>query len=156
MAIYKTDQLWIEGLIRREREAMAILYDRYGALCWSLFLRMTRDAKAAEFLMEELFLRIPVYAKEYGQSQTPYNIWIFMIARGMGIEFIRCQRANCHAIRDQSLSALDDRQMLELAYLDGWSLHEMAAGLNTSVDIATNRVRTAFRNMKAALMEQAQ
>lgn len=50
---------------------------------------------------------------------------------------------------------MDDRQILELAYLDGWSLHEIARASNTSLEAATNLLRAAFRNRKATLTEQA-
>jgi RNA polymerase sigma-70 factor (ECF subfamily) len=45
-------------LQRREPQALADLYDRYGRVAYSLILRVVRDTGIAEDLVQETFLRI--------------------------------------------------------------------------------------------------
>ena len=45
-------------LQRRDPQALADLYDRYGRLVFSLILRVVRDTGIAEDLVQETFLRV--------------------------------------------------------------------------------------------------
>ena len=144
MAYQTTDQDFVEDLIRRDREALAVLYDSYGSLCWSIFLRITGDKDSAECLFEELFLRIPGLARQYRQSDASFLVWLCGIARGMGIEFRQSCGTDCHPMHAKVRPALNGRQLLELAYFDGWSLRELARHCNTPLDTLTAKLRLAF------------
>ena len=48
----------LAGLQRRDPQALAELYDRYGRMVFGLILRVVRDHAAAEDLVQETFLRV--------------------------------------------------------------------------------------------------
>ena len=54
----EADPELVERLKRRDPQAMADLYDRYGRLVYSVILRIVRDGSTAEDLVQETFLRI--------------------------------------------------------------------------------------------------
>ena len=89
-------------LQRRDPEAMADLYDRFGRLAWSLIVAIVRDAAVAEDLVQETFLRVwnRVHAFEPGRGAL--GPWLLAIARNRAIDHLR------------SLSARMDRNSFEL------------------------------------------
>ena len=48
----------VEGLRKRDPQALGELYDRYGRLTYSLIYRIVRDTGIAEDLVQETFLRV--------------------------------------------------------------------------------------------------
>ena len=48
----------VEKLAKCDPDAIAVAYDLYGRIAFSLFVRITRDQSAAEDLVQELFLRL--------------------------------------------------------------------------------------------------
>lgn len=79
----------IEQLRRRGSEALGIVYDRYGPVVYSLFLRTARDAATAEDLVQELFLRVWNRAQYFDPQKGSLGVWILSIARNMAIDHIR-------------------------------------------------------------------
>src|SRR5215471_17923317 len=59
MAVHgaEDDTSLVVRMQRRDPNALAELYDRYGRLAFSLILRVVRDAGIAEDLVQETFLR---------------------------------------------------------------------------------------------------
>ncbi len=58
MRVAESEGELVERLQRRDPQAIAELYDRYGRLVYSLILRIVRDTGVAEDLVQETFLRI--------------------------------------------------------------------------------------------------
>ena len=52
------DTSLVARMQRRDPNALAELYDRYGRVTFSLILRVVRDAGIAEDLVQETFLRV--------------------------------------------------------------------------------------------------
>jgi RNA polymerase sigma-70 factor, ECF subfamily len=87
----------IEQVRKRGSEALGILYDRYGQVVYSLFLRTARDAATAEDLAQELFLRIWNRAQTYDPQKGSLGVWILSIARNMAIDYVRSARTRFSA-----------------------------------------------------------
>src|ERR1017187_7637196 len=89
-------------LQRRDPEAMADLYDRYGRITYSVVVAIVRDAGGAEDLVQETFLRVwnRVHAFEVGRGAL--GAWLLTVARNRAIDHLR------------SLSARMDRNAFEL------------------------------------------
>src|ERR1700722_16214046 len=73
----EADAALIVRLQRREPQALADLYDRYGRIVYSLILRVVRDTGTAEDLVQETFLRIwnrvQAFDAQKGASATRSN-----------------------------------------------------------------------------------
>ena len=52
------DALLLSRVQRGDEAAMAVLYDRYSRIVYSVSLRVLRDAAAAEDVLQEIFMQI--------------------------------------------------------------------------------------------------
>ncbi len=179
MTIPESRQL-VERLRAREASALGELYDGYGGAVFSTIHRIARDSGAAEDLTQEVFLRawnrIPSFNLDRGSLST----WLMTIAHNSAIDFLRSRRgqqsrrnvpidgmerwlsagnvvtelessAEARRVR-KAMERLEPRQreLLRLAYFEGFSQSEMAEHL--SVPLGT--VKTWMRNALWRLGEE--
>src|SRR5258708_40017488 len=85
----KADSGLAERLKRRDPQAMADLYDRYGRLAYSLILRIVRDAEMAEDLVQETFLRIWSRAQAFDSERGALGSWLLAVARHPAFPYLR-------------------------------------------------------------------
>jgi len=90
-------------LQRREPQAMADLYDRYGRLAYSLIYAVVRDTGVAEDLVQETFLRIWNRVNGFDPDRGALGPWLLAVARNRAIDYIRSARARM----DRNLLDLD-------------------------------------------------
>ena len=168
-------------LKRREPEAMADLYDRYGRIAYSVILRIVRDAAVAEDLVQETFLRVWNRAQAFDSERGALGPWLLAVARNRAIDYIRSadgrmarnayelvERENpalfanlesqmitsdqARRIRE-ALAKLNVRQrnVIELAYFEGLSQTEIAEKLGQPLGTIKTWVRAALKNLREQL-----
>ncbi len=93
-------------LQRREPEAMADLYDRYGRLVYTIIYAVVRDTGVAEDLVQETFLRIWNRVNGFDPDRGALGPWLLAVARNRAIDYIRSARARM------------DRNLLELDFFE--------------------------------------
>ena len=172
----------IEGLQKRDPAALAAVYDRYGQVVYSLFLRITRDQSAAEDLVQELFIRVWNNARQFNAARGSLSVWILSVARHMAIDHIRSAQsrfasklrpledaerirsmpdAGTHeSILDQvrtvnaafSYLNLNQKRVLELAYFEGFSQTEIAEKLNEPLGTVKSWMRSGLSKLRAAVI----
>ncbi len=76
-------------LQRRDPQALAELYDRYGRLVYSLILRVVRDGALAEDLVQETFLRVWNRAQGFDAQRGALGPWLLAVARNRAIDYLR-------------------------------------------------------------------
>src|SRR5579872_514424 len=177
-----SDRDLIERLQRREPQALAELYDRYGRLVYSLILRVVRDAGVAEDLVQETFLRVWNRAQGCDAEKGSIGPWLLAVARNRSIDYLRSAGGReRHAVEfeesdhpalytdmEQDIlsadkakilkSAVDklspnQRQVIELAYYEGLSQTEMAERMGQPLGTVKTWVRTALKNLRDELGE---
>jgi RNA polymerase sigma-70 factor, ECF subfamily len=168
-------------LQRRDPEAMADLYDRYGRLAYSVVFAIVRDAGVAEDLVQETFLRVwnRVHAFEVGRGAL--GPWLLAIARNRAIDHLRSVSARMdrnafeldvrehpslfvdmerevlntdHAqVIRKALAKLSDNQqkVIELAYYEGLSQTEMAQRMGEPLGTVKTWVRAALKHLREEL-----
>ena len=123
-------------LQRREPQAMADLYDRFGRMAFSLIFSVVRDTGVAEDLVQETFLRVWNRAGGFDAEKGALGTWLMTVARNRAIDHIRSARAKM------------DRNVLEL------DLFERAehGTLSSLVDMERDVLNAdSARRIKAAL-----
>lgn len=170
----------IERLRNRDPEALEAAYDRYSAIVYSVFLRITRDQSVAEDLVQELFIRVWSHAKSFDSSKGALGVWILSIARNMAIDYVRSAHARFstklrpiehadsgeqkkqtepEAIIDrgravkaafESLNG-NQRRVLELAYFEGLSQTEIASHLREPLGTVKSWMRSALSCLRSTV-----
>lgn len=175
------DSTLIERLRRREPDAVAAAYDRYGRQAYSLLLRITRDQSTAEDLVQELFIRLWNRAREFDPQKGALGPWLLSIARNLAIDHLRSAQAR-FSTRQRSIDSVDplsfsynpagaetriddvrtikvaferlnsnQKRVMELAYFEGLSQSEIAARLKEPLGTVKSWMRSALGQLRAAI-----
>jgi RNA polymerase sigma-70 factor (ECF subfamily) len=183
LAVYGApeDSALIERLKRRDPQALAELYDRYGRAAYSLVLRVVHDQSIAEDLVQETFLRVWNRVHSIDSEKGAIGPWLLAVARNRAIDYLRSS-----AGRDRNAAvALDEaghaslyremeagilvsdqvrrvkaameklapnyRMVVELAYFEGLSQPEMSAKMGQPLGTIKTWVRTALQSLRDEL-----
>jgi RNA polymerase sigma-70 factor (ECF subfamily) len=165
---------------RRDPQALAELYDRYGRVVYSLILRVVRDTGIAEDLVQEAFLRVWNRVNGFDAQKGSIGPWLMAVARNRAIDYLRSAGGRernaleyeetdhpglyCDMEKDllasdkarRVKSAIDKlppnhRQVIELAYFEGLSQTEMAERIGQPLGTVKTWVRTALKNLRDEL-----
>ena len=179
----RRDSELAERLKRRDPNAMADLYDRYGRVAFSLIYRIVRDAGAAEDLVQETFLRVWNRVQAFDTERGSLGPWVLTVARNRAIDYLlsvdgRMQQSAIEIEGREhpglfanlesevlegdrarhlraSLAKLNENQrmVIELAYFEGLSQTEMAERLKQPLGTVKTWVRAALKALRAELGE---
>ena len=167
-------------LQRRDPQALAELYDRYGQMVFRLILRMVRDNGAAEDLVQETFLRVWNRVGGFDSDRGAVGPWLLAVARNRAIDYLRSKGHRTESTIDlnetehpalfadlptdvfhfdlvrqvkRALEQLDSqaREAIELAYFEGMSQSEIAARMGQPLGTVKTWMRRALQQMRKAL-----
>jgi len=174
------DRRLVERLQRRDPQALAELYQRYGRLVYSLILRMVRDTGVAEDLVQETFLRAWNRAQGLDAEKGSVGAWLVAVARNRAIDYQRSTTGRARTALEleatehpalfgdmekelldsdkarrvkaamEKLSA-NQRQVIELAYFEGLSQTEMADRMGQPLGTVKTWVRAALKALRHEL-----
>jgi RNA polymerase sigma-70 factor (ECF subfamily) len=178
-----SDALIVEKMKQGDPAGLTAAYDRYGALAYSLIVRITRDASVAEDLVQELFLRLWNRIQDFDDSRGSLQVWVVAIARNMAIDYIRSAHSrftarsrpidqtdhfpisyktsevdstlhNSRAVKEAFLSLnMNQRKVLEMAYFEGFSQSEIALRLQEPLGTVKSWIRSALSKLRTAMQE---
>lgn len=171
------------SLIARDRseEAFRQLFERYAGRVRAYMIRKGADPATAEELAQETLLTVWRKAGLYSSEKGSLSTWIFTIARNLRIDRLRKEvawqelsdtivetlpsedMAPDDAASDrqrekrvqavlQSLSP-EQRQVVELAYIEGLSHSDIAVRLSLPLGTVKSRMRLAYQKVRTALKD---
>ncbi len=171
----------IERITRRDPDALAAAYDRYGSIAYSLFVRIVRDQSVAEDLVQELFLRLWNRSRDFDPNRGTLGVWIVSIARNMAIDHLRSAQ-NRFTMKLRPLENVDplffshssgepealidrtrtvkaafstlnanEKKVLELAYFEGFSQSEIATRLQEPLGTVKTWMRSGLGRLRTAM-----
>ncbi|HTX16323.1 MAG TPA: sigma-70 family RNA polymerase sigma factor [Candidatus Baltobacteraceae bacterium] len=172
-----SDAALIEKVMQRDENALAALYDRYGAMLSSVLNRILRDNQAAEEILQDIFLQLWRMPSRFDASRGSLPGWLLVIARNRAISRLRrhnpaaggelAENSVACAINiesaaaqkqllDRVKSALDrlpaeQRACVELAYFEGLTHSEIAARTGEPLGTVKTRLRSGVETLKRAL-----
>jgi len=176
----QNDPQLVERLQRRDPQALAELYDRYGRLVYSLILRVVRDKGIAEDLVQETFLRVWNRVQGFDTRKGSIAPWLLAVARNRAIDYLRSTGGRerkavefeetdhpaLYTDMEQDILNSDkarkvkraveklspnQRQVIELAYFEGLSQTEMAERMGQPLGTVKTWVRAALKNLRDEL-----
>jgi RNA polymerase sigma-70 factor, ECF subfamily len=171
------DSALVERLQRRDPQALAELYDRYGRIAYALILRVVRDSGIAEDLVQETFLRVWNRVHGFDAAKGAIGPWLLAVARNRAIDYLRSSGGRERNAVDfnetehpalytdmesdlltsdsarrvkSAMEKLSDpqRQVIELAYFEGLSQTEMAERMGQPLGTVKTWVRAALKNLR--------
>jgi len=178
-----SDRELVMRLRQRDGAALAALYDRYARSVYSLVLSIVRDRSVAEDITQELFVQLWQFPELYDGARGAFAPWFLRAARNRAIDAVRRRQRDRslserlwtlaqdaeHEDPDEQVTLGDDaarirqalaglaveqRQVLELAYFGGLSQREIAERLGIPLGTVKTRVRTALRRLAEALAKE--
>jgi len=180
----EADAALVIRLQRREPQALAELYDRYGRAVYALILRVVRDAGVAEDLVQETFLRVWSRMHAFDVQRGAVGPWLLAVARNRALDYLRSaggrerntveleetDHPSLYTDMESGILASDKarllkaaieklsshhRQVIELAYFEGLSQTEMAARMGQPLGTVKTWVRAALKTLRDELGAQA-
>ena len=161
---------------------MAILYQRYSSLLYAFAYRIVVDHQVAEDLLQESFLAVWQRASSYSPQLGAVYTWLAAITHHRAIDYVRSRRSyvvftlsevkttsntpspdawdgvwrSVQAAQEREAMEMlpaEQRQVIELAYFQGWTHAEIAAGYQLLLGTVKGRLRPGLIRMKHILAQ---
>ena len=171
------DEELISLVASGDAEAFAVLYDRHNRPAYSLAYRMMGEKQAAEYLLQDAFLKLWRSATSYRAERASVRIWLLSIVHNRGIDQLRSlasrrrtqEKIEASAPKSQpseafaeswrnsqreqvreALSTLPKEQLkiLELAYFSGYTHVEIAELLDVPLGTVKGRMRLGLKKLR--------
>jgi RNA polymerase sigma-70 factor (ECF subfamily) len=170
----------MEAVAAGDVGALDHLYERYGAMAYSIALRITGEPASAEDVVQEAFIGAWRNAPRYAAERGSVRAWILSIVHHRAIDAVRRRRAatalpeadaplpqvltlpdawaevearlDGAAVR-AALAALPEtqREAIELAYFGGLTQVEIAARTGVPLGTVKSRLRLALVALRVEL-----
>jgi RNA polymerase sigma-70 factor (ECF subfamily) len=172
-----SDLKLVTAIRSADQSAMAVLYDRYSSIVYSVALRVLQDTGAAEDVLQDIFMQLWRNPGAFDASRGNMAAWLGVIARNRAIDALR-RRHPENDISDVLVSVEHDlaseadrsrimekvrgvlqampapqRSALEMAYFEGLTHSEIAGKTGEPLGTIKTRIRAgllALRKVFAA------
>jgi RNA polymerase sigma-70 factor, ECF subfamily len=166
-----------------DRDAFADLYDRLASLVYATVLRVVRDGALAEDVTQEVFVEVWSTAPRFDAMRGAVATWVTTVARRRAVDRVRREESQRRRVINLASRRSDDvpltaetvvesiearrvhrallllppdqRQVVQLAFLDGESHSAIAAKLSLPLGTVKSRVRGGLQRLALALKEES-
>jgi RNA polymerase sigma-70 factor (ECF subfamily) len=88
----ETDLLLLSKVLQGNEHALALLYDKYGRLIYSLTLRIVQKEEEARELVQDVFLQVWHKAALFDNERGSFATWLVTLAHNKSINTLRSRR----------------------------------------------------------------
>jgi RNA polymerase sigma-70 factor (ECF subfamily) len=175
------DRSSLERMAAGDHEALAELYDRHGRMVFSLALRIVRDQRDAEEVVQDVFAQAWRESGHYSAGRGSVIAWLMTLTRSRAVDRLRGRKARPDtatdsepivaiadgaAPADEQLSAaaqaaqvrtalnalpLVQRLAIELAFYEGLTHTEIADRLEQPLGTVKTRIRQGLLKLRDQL-----
>lgn len=172
---------WMVAVVRRDEAAFGKLYNATVNRAWSVAMRITRQAEAAEEVVEDCFWQVWRDAERFDPDRGRVLTWVLTICRSRALDYLRRKdiaepMAEIETLRSTELAddkdpldilgATDrasavhralaqlrpkERQLVSLAFFRGLTHQEIAVACAMPIGSVKTTMHKAFRQMQATL-----
>jgi len=169
----------IAAVQQGDQQALATLYDAYGAALHGIILRVVQNTDLAQEVLQDTFVKIWRNAAAYDPSKGRPFTWMMNIARNTAIDMVRSAAVR-HSTSIRSLDdhvygvghddvreKLDDagvrdvvvhlkpehRELIDMAYYQGYSQQEIADNTGLPLGTVKSRTRAALLELRSLLKD---
>ena len=171
------DQVLVRRVASGDERALATLYDRYAGLVYGSGMRYLGDRGLAEDLVQDVFTSVWRNAASFDPARASFATWVYRITRNRATDLVRRRKARVRTVEDALLfepgeedtsaelarsfdvaSALSrlspvHREVLVLAYFEGFSQSEISRRTDTPLGTVKSRTTAALRALRENLSE---
>jgi len=171
------DQVLVRRVASGDERALSALYDRYAGLIYGSGLRYLGDRQLAEDLVQDVFTSVWKNAAGFDPARASFATWVYRITRNRVTDLIRRRKARVRTVESDPLfepgeedhsgelsrsfdvaSALSrlsqvHREVLVLAYFEGFSQSEISRRTGTPLGTVKSRTTAALRALREDLDE---
>lgn len=177
------DGLTLDRMARGDHDALGELYDRRGRLVFSLALRIVKDQRDAEEIVQDVFAQAWRQSGRYRAGRGSVLAWLMAMTRSRALDRLRRRKARPDTTvgDQQALDLHDDRPLvderlaaesrgrrvrealaalpflqrvaLELAFYEGLTHTEIAERLEQPLGTVKGRIRQALLRLRDELSE---
>lgn len=174
---YSEEEL-IQLLKTGDESAFSYLYDHYSGALFGVIFKIINDQSLAEDILQEAFVKIWNNFSSYDSSKGRLFTWMLNITRNLTIDTLRSksykkqskiqsgenavnyagnninenERFDAMGIRKQtSLLKEDQKQVIDMAYFDGFTQEEISKKLGIPLGTVKTRMRAAISVLKKIL-----
>ena len=181
-AVPPTDQFFniVQGLVARDEQSLAQLYDCTLAKVYGLALKITRRHDLAEEVVEDTYMQAWQEIAKFDYNRGPVIAWLMVICRSRAIDALRrldvaeshaepenleielgkvgspldilllLERESAIQLAMAQLNALQ-RQLLALAFFKGYTHDEIAHQMQLPLGTVKSTIKRAQDKLKVAL-----
>lgn len=173
-----TEQELIALLKNKDRQAYSYLYDNYAGALYGIIMKVLNKEEAAKDVLQEVFVKIWQHIGSYDAGKGRLYTWMLNIARNAAIDVLRSAGFNkdkkISTLENNVYNGLDalstaistdhmglkklvgglkeeHRQIIELAYFNGYTQEEIAQTLNIPLGTVKTRSRAALAQLKSLM-----
>ena len=179
-----SDEALLSGMALGDDRACLVFVRRYQHRLFGLAIGIVGDARLAEEVTQEAFIRIYRHAEMFDARRASVTAWAFTITRNLAIDVLRVRRDVPADPDDRAFLALvsnervpeeivatadsvgrvrvaladlpiDQRRAVLLAAMYGWSAAEIARADAIPLGTAKGRIRLGMAKLRGALESEA-
>jgi RNA polymerase sigma-70 factor (ECF subfamily) len=162
-------------IVAGDREAFAAFYDLHAPVLFGFCVRILKDARDAEDVLQETFVQAWRDARRFDAARASVRGWLFTIARSRALDRWRSRRsfdrritaadtpileqvagtddeaaADVKNFVERALAQLNENEqaVLRLAYFEGFTQEEIAARLAEPLGTVKSRTRSGLSKMR--------
>ena len=171
------DQVLVRRVASGDQRALSALYDRYAGLIYGSGMRYLGDRGLAEDLVQDVFTSVWRNAAGFDPARASFSTWVYRITRNRATDLIRRRKARVRTVEGDpffesgeedpsgtlsrsfdvaaALSRLSPvhREVLVLAYFEGFSQSEISRHTDTPLGTVKSRTTAALRALHDILDE---
>ncbi|HEX8882745.1 MAG TPA: sigma-70 family RNA polymerase sigma factor [Candidatus Acidoferrum sp.] len=165
----------VTRLLAGDRAGFVRLYDQYSGLIYGVALRVLRNAAGAQDIVQEVFLQLWRNPASFDPQRGRLAPWLAVLTRHKAVDALRKRRFEMEsseiplpssavtvepdyttvdaekAQRFMKQLPVEQREVLELAYLDGLTHVEIASRLGQPLGTVKSRIRLGLLFLRKEL-----
>lgn len=178
-SLQQLDFALIQRIIQQDHAALSALYDRYARVVYSIAYRSLGSIEESEEVVMDVFAKVWTTAASYNCVKARVDGWIFMMTRSRVLDRLRSRQRRARVTeactvfetttttadasgnlemterRNLVIAALaslpiEQRQVLEMAYFQGWSQREIAEQTGLALGTVKTRIRLGLEKLRSA------
>jgi RNA polymerase sigma-70 factor (ECF subfamily) len=89
----EADSELLGRIVRRDKDAFSLLYDRWAPVLFNFCVRILRDVEDAEEVLQDVFVQVWKDAHRFDLARGSAKTWLFTIARSRSLDRWRSRKS---------------------------------------------------------------